>query len=190
MLSFGEKKLQELNEESGETTWHVIAKNGDIEIIQKKYFDLDEREINLKNKEGLTPFAIAVEANNLEMVKELMKCGAENSKEDILKFITIAIEANNIEMVKELMKCGAENSREDILKFIIIAMQNDHRDMNIFLISFYSTSSDLNLENKEDKGKSVADAPSCKPSCVKKILVDTLVNYEEDSSKNGSGSRG
>ena len=35
MLSFGEKKLQELNEESGETTWHVIAKNGDIEIIQK-----------------------------------------------------------------------------------------------------------------------------------------------------------
>ena len=32
-----EKELQELNEESGETTWHVIAKNGDIKIIQKKY---------------------------------------------------------------------------------------------------------------------------------------------------------
>ena len=25
MLSFGEKKLQELNEESGETTWHGLA---------------------------------------------------------------------------------------------------------------------------------------------------------------------
>jgi ankyrin repeat protein len=158
MLSFGEKKIQELNEESGETTWHVIAKNGDIEIIQKKYFDLDEREINFKNKEGLTPFAIAIEKNNLEMVKELIRCGAKNSKEDILNLIEIAI-------------------------------RNENSETCIFLISFFNASSDLNLENKEDEVKSGADAPSCKPSCVKKILVDTLVNYEEDSSKNGSGSR-
>lgn len=52
----------------------------------KKYFDLNEREINFKNKEVLTPFAIAIAENNLEMVKELMKCGAENFKEDILNF--------------------------------------------------------------------------------------------------------
>jgi ankyrin repeat protein len=170
MLSFNERNLQELNEESEETTWHVIARNGDVEIICKKYFDLDEREINFKNKEGLTPFAIAIEKNNLEMVKELMKCGAENSKEDILNFIATAI-------------------------------KNEHSEMYMFLISFFEASEDLNLESKgekashhvarmrESEGRSVADAPSCKPSCVKKIMADTLLNYEEDSSKNGSGSR-
>jgi ankyrin repeat protein len=189
MLSFGEKKIQELNEESGETTWHIIAKNGDIEIIQKKYFDLDEREINLKNKEGLTPFAIAIEKNNLEMVKELMRCGAKNSKEDILNLIRTAIEKNNLEIAKELVKYGAENSKEDILNLIGIAIRNENSETCIFLISFFNASSDLNLENKEDEVKLGADAPSCKPSGVKKILVDTLVNYKEDSSKNGSGSR-
>ena len=170
MLSFGEKKLQELNEESGETTWHVIAKNGDIEIIQKKYFDLDEREINLKNKEGLTPFAIAIEANNLEMVKELTKCGAKSSTEEMLNFISTAI-------------------------------KKEHSEMYVFLISIFKVSDDLTgekasisgarmLNSLEEKGeRPIAGAPSCKPSCVKKIMVDTLVNYEKDSSKNGSGSR-
>lgn len=28
-------QLQELYIESGETTWHAIAKNGDVEIIRK-----------------------------------------------------------------------------------------------------------------------------------------------------------
>lgn len=170
MLSFGEKKLQELNEESGETTWHVIAKNGDIEIIQKKYFDLDEREINLKNKEGLTPFAIAIEANNLEMVKELTKCGAKSSRGEMLNFISTAI-------------------------------KKEHSEMYMFLISIFKVSDDLTGEKasisgarllsslEEDEVKSITEAPGCKPSCVKKILVDTLVNYEVDSSKNGSGSR-
>jgi ankyrin repeat protein len=170
MLSFGEKKLQELNEESGETTWHVIAKNGDIEIIQKKYFDLDEREINFKNKEGLTPFAIAIEKNNLEMVKELTKCGAKNSKEDILNFIATAIKNTNSEMYIFLISffnasdyLNLENKGEKVSHHV--------------------------ARMREGEGRSVTDAPSYKPSGARNISVTALLNHEEVASKNGSGSR-
>jgi ankyrin repeat protein len=172
--SFIKAQLGELYNESDDTIWHIIAKNGHVEIIRKKYFDLDEREINFKNKAGLTPFAIAIEENNCEMVKELIKCGAKNSKEDMLNFIATAI-------------------------------KNEHSEMYMFLIAIFKASDDLTDERnreksslygsgivnsfEEDKRRSTADVPSCKPSCAKKILVDTLVNYEEDSSKNGSGSR-
>jgi ankyrin repeat protein len=182
--------LRELYNESEDTIWHIIARNGDVEIIQKRYFELDEREINFKNKAGLTPLDIAFAEGNVEMLKELIRCGAKNSKEDILNLIRNAIEKNNLEIAKELVKYGAKNSKEDILNLIEIAIRNKHSETCIFLISFFNASSDLNLENKEDEGKSGGDSPSCKPSCVKKILVDTLVNYEQDSGKNGSGSRG
>lgn len=173
MLSFSEKQLQELDEETGESTWHVIAKNGDVEIIRKKYFDLDEAEINFKNKEGLTPFAIAIEENNLEMVKELIKCGAKNSTDDILNFIAIAI-------------------------------KNKYSEMSMFLISIFNLANELGIKNKgeksylqgtlivnslEEEEDSKDDAPSCEPSCVKKIKVDKLVNYTKDFSQKNSGSR-
>jgi hypothetical protein len=108
-------------------------------------------------------------------------------------------------MVKELTKCGAKSSTEEMLNFISTAIKKEHSEMYMFLISIFKVSDDLDLESKgdkaslhgasmvnsfeEDEGKSIANAPSFKLSCVKKILVDTLVNYEEDSSKNGSGSR-
>ena len=129
MLSFSEKKLQELNEESGENTWHAIAKSGNVEIIRKKYFDLDEAEINIKNKEGLTPFAIAFEKNNLEMVKELIKCGCEITNDEMLNFIGNAIEKNNLEMVKELIKCGCEITNDEMLNFIGNAIEKNNLEM-------------------------------------------------------------
>ena len=174
MLSFIEKQFQEVDEESGESTWHIIAKNGDVEIIRKKYFDLDEAKINLKNKEGLTPFAIAFERNNLEMIKELMKCGAKNSKEEMLIFIGNAIEKNNLEMVKELIGCGEEIPKEEMLNFIKNSIKNKNSEMNIYLISIF----DKNLNSEvgfqgtvptNSLQKSIYDVPSCEPSSPKKI---------------------
>ena len=174
MLSFSEKQLQELDEESGESTWHAIAKNGDVEIIRKKYFDLDEAKINLKNKEGLTPFAIAIRNNNHEMFKELIKCGAKNSREEMLIFIGSAIEKNNLEMVKELIGCGEEIPKEEMLNFIKNSIKNKNSEMNIYLISIF----DKNLNSEvgfqgtvptNSLQKSIYDVPSCEPSSPKKI---------------------
>ena len=126
MLSFSEKQFQEVDEESWESTWHIIAKNGDVEIIRNKYFDLDEAEINIKNTDGLTPFAIAFERNNLEMIKELMKCGAKNSNDDMSNFIITAIQQNNPGRIKELMNCGVEISKEGILRLLTTAIQQNN----------------------------------------------------------------
>ena len=126
MLSFIEKQFQEVDEESGESTWHIIAKNGDVEIIRNKYFDLDEAEINIKNTDGLTPFAIAFERNNLEMIKELMKFGAKNSNDDMSNFIITAIQQNNPGRIKELINCGVEISKDVIWSLVATAFHQNN----------------------------------------------------------------
>ncbi len=136
MLSFSEKQFQEVDEESWESTWHIIAKNGDVEIIRNKYFDLDEAEINIKNTDGLTPFAIAFERNNLEMIKELMKCGAKNSNDDMSNFIITAIQQNNPGRIKELMNCGVEIPNQNLLKFFSNAVRANNPEIVKELINF------------------------------------------------------
>ena len=185
MLSFIEKQFQEVDEESGESTWHAIAKNGDVEIIRKKYFDLDEAKINLKNKEGLTPFAIAIRNNNHEMIKELIKCGAKNSKEEMLIFIGNAIEKNNLEMVKELIGCGEEIPKEEILNFIKNSIKNKNSEMNIYLISIFNKNlnSEVGFQGTVPTNslqKSIYDVPSCEPSSAKKMKF-TLSDNETRS---------
>ena len=185
MLSFSEKQLQELNEESGENTWHAIAKSGNVEIIRKKYFDLDEAEINIKNKEGLTPFAIAFEKNNLEMVKELIKCGCEITNDEMLNFIGNAIEKNNLEMVKELIECAEEIPKEEMLNFIKNSIKNKNSEMNIYLISIFNKNlnSEVGFQGTVPTNslqKSIYDVPSCEPSSAKKMKF-TLSDNETRS---------
>lgn len=172
-------QLQELYIESGETTWHAIAKNGDVEIIRKKYFELDEREINFKDKAGQTPFAIAIEENNHEMVKELIKCGAKNSKKEMLNFLTTAIEKNNLEIVKELIRSGVEIPKEDMLKFLAISIKNQNSEMNIHLISIFNKKYNSEVgfkdvvvsQSSQEEKKLIYDAPSCEPSSTKKMKL-------------------
>ena len=185
MLSFSEKQLQKLDKESGENTWHVISKNGDVEIIRKKYFDLDEAKINLKNKEGLTPFAIAIRNNNHEMIKELIKCGAKNSKEEMLIFIGNAIEKNNLEMVKELIGCGEEIPKEEMLNFIKNSIKNKNSEMNIYLISIFNKNlksevSFQGVSSSNSSGELGQSIPSCEPSSAKKMKF-TLSDNETRS---------
>jgi len=110
---------------SQDTTWHVIAKNDDVEIIRGEFFDLDKAEINVKNGADLTPLAIAIERNNLEMVKELIKCGAKVSIEN-LEFL---IEKNNPKMFKELINHGAHDSQKNTLNHIKSAIEKNNPKM-------------------------------------------------------------
>lgn len=115
MLNFVKEELQKLNKESEETTWHIIAENGDVEIIRKKYFDLDEREINLKNEEDLTPLAIAVKNDNVEIFKELINCGARYFESDKLSFLKASIENKNAKIYMFLASTTDVNFVENSL---------------------------------------------------------------------------
>jgi ankyrin repeat protein len=102
--NFIKAQLRELYNESEDTIWHIIARNGDVEIIQKRYFELDEREINFKNKAGLTPLDIAFAEGNIEMLKELIRCGAKNSTEEKLNFLVTAFRNNDSKMSVFIMQ--------------------------------------------------------------------------------------
>ena len=186
--NFIKEQLREMYNESEETTWHAIAKNGDVEIIRQKYFNLDEREINFKNKAGLTPFAIAIEKNNLEMVRELIKSGGKIHKEEMLNFIGTAIEKNNLEMVKELIKCGDKIPKEKMLDLIKISIINKNSEMNIYLISIFDKNFNpemgfqdvVSSNSSAQVRQSTSDIPSCEPSSPKKMKF-TLSDNETRS---------
>lgn len=175
--NFIKGQLRELYNETGETTWHAIAKNGDVEIIRKKYFYLDEREINFKNNAGLTPFSIAIEKNDLEMVKELIKYACIIPKEEMLNFIGSAIEKNNLEMVKELIKFGGKIPKEEMLNFIKNSIRNTNSEMSIYLISIFNKNFNSEVDTQgvspanssEEEKQSTYDIPSCEPSSAKKM---------------------
>jgi hypothetical protein len=198
--NFIKEQLRELYNESGETTWHVIAKNDDVEIIRQKYFDLDEREINLKNKEGLTPFAIAFEKNNLEMVRELIKCRCKITNDEMLNFIGNAIEKNNLEMVRELIKCGCEITKGKMLEFINTSIiysintpinnliENQKSSMSSYLMAifdkFFNSEVDFQGVSPSNFGEGIRrliyDIPSSEPSSAKKMKF-TLSDYNTRS---------
>ena len=85
-VSSNVKELFE-REETGDTTLHSIAKTNHIDAIRQNYFDLDVRDINTRNNEGKTPIAIALEMNNLEMIKELIQRGPYIPKNDMLLYL-------------------------------------------------------------------------------------------------------
>ena len=172
--NFIKEQLREMYNESEETTWHAIAKNGDVEIIRQKYFNLDEREINFKNKAGLTPFAIAIEKNNLEMVRELIKSGGKIHKEEMLNFIGTAIEKNNLEMVKELIKCGDKIPKEKMLDLILISIFDKNFNSEMGFQDVVSSNSSAQVR------QSTSDIPSCEPSSPKKMKF-TLSDNETRS---------
>jgi ankyrin repeat protein len=149
--SFIEEKYTEAYNELEDTIWHVIAKNRHAEIIKNGYFQLDPREVNLKNKLGLTPLNIAVENDDLEMVIELAKHGAKVLEGGGSKVLTRAVKNNNPEMFDELIKCGAKISDIDKLKLLTYALEKNNPKMIEFLILNLKINNIANLENKKRK---------------------------------------
>jgi ankyrin repeat protein len=108
----------------------AIEKNCKLPIIKEILALMDKKEINKKTISGLTPLMLAVKADRLEIVKLLIKCGAEPRQEVYVKQdqslktnspkelgfssaeITInakqmAIERNNKKMIKYFAALGA-----------------------------------------------------------------------------------
>jgi hypothetical protein len=91
-----------LKEEAGDTTWHLIAKTNHIDAIRENFFGLDVGDINTKNKEGKTPIDIALEMNNLEMIKELIQHAPYIPKND-MSFYLLYSENKGYREIKEYL---------------------------------------------------------------------------------------
>ena len=161
-LDFIDKELLKLYYENEETIWHVIAKNRHLEIIRNEYFQLDFREINLKNKHGLTALNIAVQNNDSLMVAELSKRGARVLAGQGFKMLNHAVENNNLPMIEELFKCGAKVLDHEKLKLLSRAIESNNPDVLRLLIVNLEVVSIANLE----KGKNKRDLTLLHKACL------------------------
>ncbi|XP_073905229.1 kinase D-interacting substrate of 220 kDa-like isoform X11 [Castor canadensis] len=82
-----------------------------LKALLEKCKDVDER-----NECGQTPLMIAAEQGNLEIVKELIKNGANCNLEDLDKWTALisASKEGHIHIVEELLKCGVNLEHRDM----------------------------------------------------------------------------
>ena len=90
-------------------TLFLAIRKGLSDIV-KKVLELQVNVGTLKDKKGYTPLCLAIDLNNLEIVKLLSKHYADTNikeKSDITPLI-LAVTNGNTEIVKELLKNGAQ----------------------------------------------------------------------------------
>nr|XP_044993551.1 kinase D-interacting substrate of 220 kDa isoform X3 [Jaculus jaculus] len=82
-----------------------------LKALLEKCKDVDER-----NECGQTPLMIAAEQGNLEIVKELIKNGANCTLEDLDNWTALisASKEGHIHVVEELLKCGVDLEHRDM----------------------------------------------------------------------------
>ncbi|KAB0390919.1 hypothetical protein E2I00_014073, partial [Balaenoptera physalus] len=82
-----------------------------LKALLEKCKDVDER-----NECGQTPLMIAAEQGNLEIVKELIKNGANCNLEDLDNWTALisASKEGHLHIVEELLKCGANLEHRDM----------------------------------------------------------------------------
>uniref|UniRef100_A0A8C5KLB9 Kinase D-interacting substrate of 220 kDa n=1 Tax=Jaculus jaculus TaxID=51337 RepID=A0A8C5KLB9_JACJA len=82
-----------------------------LKALLEKCKDVDER-----NECGQTPLMIAAEQGNLEIVKELIKNGANCTLEDLDNWTALisASKEGHVHVVEELLKCGVDLEHRDM----------------------------------------------------------------------------
>ncbi|XP_036904574.1 kinase D-interacting substrate of 220 kDa isoform X3 [Sturnira hondurensis] len=82
-----------------------------LKALLEKCKDVDER-----NECGQTPLMIAAEQGSLEMVKELIKNGANCNLEDLDNWTALisASKEGHVHIVEELLRCGADLEHRDM----------------------------------------------------------------------------
>ena len=117
---------------------HSAARSGNLEAVKifVEDFGLD---VNSLHCNCLTPLSIAVEDNWFEIVKYLIKKGADvevptdsGGDEPVLYH---AVQRNDIDMVKLLVLSGADLDPDDFVSPIYIAIENRQFEMVELLIS-------------------------------------------------------
>ncbi|XP_012582826.1 PREDICTED: kinase D-interacting substrate of 220 kDa [Condylura cristata] len=82
-----------------------------LKALLEKCKDVDER-----NESGQTPLMIAAEQGSLEIVKELVKSGANCNLEDLDNWTALlsASKEGHVHVVEELLRCGADLEHRDM----------------------------------------------------------------------------
>lgn len=138
-------------DEDGFTLLHHAAFEGNFEIIDilmENNIDIDTPANN-----GHTPLSLATEEGHLDLVKKLLKAGAElkTYKDDLnWTFLHLAIDSENIEMVKFFLNKGIDVNLLDLdgdTPFILAASIGA-LDIVKYLIE---NGADMNILNKENQ---------------------------------------
>ena len=106
-------KVDDIGDEKGNKAIHFAAMNGKVESL-KYLLDRDIKSLNKSNNEGQTPLYAAANYGRAEVVKELVKLGADvnapmaDGPNKGLTPLYAATFKGHAEVVKKLVKLGAE----------------------------------------------------------------------------------
>ena len=127
-----------LDEKTGDYFIHLIIKNNIFNVI-KKYDNVID--VNLENKQKETPLFLAVNKNDINIVKELICKGADikkRNKSDISPLMLCC--KNNYQTIAEfLIKKGADVNEKNILGDtpLKLAQSNGNEELALKLIKIY-----------------------------------------------------
>ena len=127
-----------LDEKTGDYFIHLIIKNNIFNVI-KKYDNVID--VNLENKQKETPLFLAVNKNDINIVKELICKGADikkRNKSDMSPLMLCC--KNNYQIIAEfLIKKGADVNEKNILGDtpLKLAQSNGNEELALKLIKIY-----------------------------------------------------
>ena len=127
-----------LDEKTGDYFIHLIIKNNIFNVI-KKYDNVID--VNLENKQKETPLFLAVNKNDINIVKELICKGADikkRNKSDMSPLMLCC--KNNFQTIAEfLIKKGADVNEKNILGDtpLKLAQSNGNEELALKLIKIY-----------------------------------------------------
>ena len=127
-----------LDEKTGDYFIHLIIKNNIFNVI-KKYDNVID--VNLENKQKETPLFLAVNKNDINIVKELICKGADikkRNKSDMSPLMLCC--KNNYQTIAEfLIKKGADVNEKNILGDtpLKLAQSNGNEELALKLIKIY-----------------------------------------------------
>lgn len=134
---------------------YLIKEGAPVNEKTKDYDNYDSLKGEYLDKEFSRPLINTVEIRDIEMMKELIKAGANvNSKYSSKTVLMTAISKNSLEMVKELIKNGADAKHyaEYNNNLIMWALKDDNYDVDIDIIEELIKAG-VNVNDKNGNGE-------------------------------------
>ncbi|ETW03648.1 hypothetical protein H310_05045 [Aphanomyces invadans] len=172
----------------GDSVLHKVCESGKLEAV-KTILAVENVDINVENKEKQTPLMLAASNGYLDIVQELLVCGADVTKRNQIGMTALHLAISNgvdIEVVQCLVEansdfenaCTDEYSAETVLITAVISS-------SVSVVNYLlSKGANIHAKNKDGQTPLIAAAMHNKVKMIKLLLEHNAVVDEMD--KEGS----
>jgi ankyrin repeat protein len=152
--------LTGLYENGNNILHHAIFKGADIQLITFLLEELSDKRpskletmLNQLNPMGETPFLLAIQQRNVELIELLRDYGAKPTQKELIEAFKRAISSGDVDLVKCVMKLGKKIPLSFNLPILQLVVNSpvDHPD----LVEYILEETDLDINSKDKEGNTV-----------------------------------